>query len=268
VAKERVFLTTGATEANSDVMFYLFREAVRKSGRVPRFRSSPPEYPPLVDAPEAIGYRRVGPREAAELTVCSQPNNPLGTRDAEEPFALRARGSAAILVDETFREFTTARSRAASGERGLWVTGSFTKVYGADAIRVGYVAPPPEEAVRFRQFADRVLHPISPMSVGAALAILEHRVEILRETRSVVRQNLAALRHRLRGVPELAAPLWFDRGEGVLPGDTFARRALDAGVLVCSGSFFGDATGVRICLTRRTFPEDLGAYLSVRDRFL
>ncbi|MCI4331536.1 MAG: aminotransferase class I/II-fold pyridoxal phosphate-dependent enzyme [Thermoplasmata archaeon] len=268
VAPERLFLTTGATEANFDALVYLLRESNRRIARAPRVRTPVPEYPPLWETAAAIGFRRVGPTDPAEVTVCSQPNNPCGTRAGEGGLDRIRKGAATLVVDETFREFTAAPSLARAGGRGVWVTGSFTKVYGADPVRVGYVVAPPEEAARFGAFAEYAMHEIATASVGAALAILDHRRDILRESRGLFRQNLSALRHRVRGVPALAAPVWFDRGDGVLPGDTLARRALDSGVLVCSGSFFGDATGVRVTLTRRSFPDDLQAYLSVRDLFL
>jgi aspartate/methionine/tyrosine aminotransferase len=66
----------------------------------------------------------------------------------------------------------------------------------------------------------------------------------------------------------LAAPLWFDRGPGALPGDSIAQEGIRRGILVCPGSFFGDPTGVRLCLTRRTFPGDLLKYLDLRGSFL
>lgn len=268
VARDRLYLTTGATESNLDALVYLHRESSRRTGRVPRLRSGVPEYPPLFETPGVLGFRRVGPREAAEVAVMSRPNNPTGRLAASEEIDRFARGTKALVVDETFREFTNAPSLAGEGRPGVWVVGSFTKVYGADAVRVGCLVPPPEEVGRFRRFAEYALHEIAAASVGGALTILDHRNAILRESRGLFRANLAVLRSRVRGVPGLAAPVWFDRGESVLPGDTLARRALDAGVLVCSGSFFGDPTGVRVTLTRRSFPEDLAAYLTVRERFL
>ncbi|MHB8352324.1 MAG: hypothetical protein ACYDFT_06545, partial [Thermoplasmata archaeon] len=58
------------------------------------------------------------------------------------------------------------------------------------------------------------------------------------------------------------------RGEEGLDGDRLTRAALRAGVLVAPGTLFGDRTGVRVCLTRRSFPKDLASYLQVRQRFL
>ncbi len=60
------------------------------------------------------------------------------------------------------------------------------------------------------------------------------------------------------------APVFFDRVR-TESGDDLARRCLLASVLVCPGTFFGDPGGVRLCLTRRSFPNDLEAYLRVRN---
>ncbi|HKS59167.1 MAG TPA: hypothetical protein VJS68_00120, partial [Thermoplasmata archaeon] len=84
----------------------------------------------------------------------------------------------------------------------------------------------------------------------------------------IFQRNLADLKSKVPGAPSLQGPTWFDRGAGSLDGDALGRAAASKGVLVCPGSFFGDASGVRICLTRRTFPEDLDAYLKVRSRFV
>jgi aspartate/methionine/tyrosine aminotransferase len=171
------------------------------------------------------------------------------------------------LVDETFREFTPTPSITRRSGRGVWVCRSFTKAYGADGLRVGYVVAPEEEAERFEAFHSLVLDSLPLHSVAAVRAIVRDRDRILAETRQRFRTNLAALRKAVPGTPELAAPVWFDRGSGEGDGDRFSRRALDAGVLICSGSFFGDPTGVRVCLTQRSFPRDLDAYLPLRERW-
>ncbi len=77
-------------------------------------------------------------------------------------------------------------------------------------------------------------------------------------------RNRALWRRATPHGPDLAAPLAFD--DPVRPdGTRFARRCLRASVLVSPGALFGRPSGVRVCLTRRTFPRDLRAYLRVRD---
>ncbi|HZY92138.1 MAG TPA: aminotransferase class I/II-fold pyridoxal phosphate-dependent enzyme [Thermoplasmata archaeon] len=265
VAPTRLFLTHGATEGNTAVAFYLAQGARRRGRRLPRVRLPIPEYPPLTAAATWAGFAVTSSAAQADLVLLSDPNNPTGRRWRDEEFDRWRQRGRSILVDETFREFTSARSRARAGRAGLWTTGTFTKAYGGDAHRVGYVVAPEEEADRFAAFHGVLLDGLAEASVRAARALLRARPKVLGEARALFRSNLRVLREAVPGVPALDAPLWFDRAVGG-DGDRLARRLLRASVLVCPGSFFGDASGVRICLTRRTFPIDLMAYLRVRDR--
>jgi len=261
VPGDAIFLTHGATEGNGLVLHYLAVAHRRRLGRTPRLRVGSPEYPPLSDAGRAAGMDVVGERRNADVGVLSAPRNPSGT--AVRPVDLEAfsRGTRSVLVDETFREFTDQPSHARERVRGRWTTGTFTKVYGADAVRVGFVAAPPEEVERFADFHPVVSDRVPPHSVACALALLRDRNEVLAEARQILRSNERALREGFPDLPELAGPVWFDR---VPDGDWLARRALRADVLVCPGSYFGDRRGVRLGLTRRTFPAALAAYLAVR----
>jgi histidinol-phosphate/aromatic aminotransferase/cobyric acid decarboxylase-like protein len=264
----RVFLTHGATEANSFSLFFLARELRRAVGRAPRARIPVPEYPPLAETARLAGLRRVEEGAAAELAILSDPNNPTGRRWPREAFERWLDGTSAALVDETFREFTPARSRVASGHPALWITGSFTKVYGADEIRVGYTIAPETHRAAFARFFGVVRDPLPDASVAAARVILERRREILAESRALFRRNLRTLRRHFPKAGPLDASVWFDRDDSGLDGEALASAALASGVLVCSGAFFGDPSGVRICLTRRSFSGDLLAYRDVRDAFL
>jgi histidinol-phosphate/aromatic aminotransferase/cobyric acid decarboxylase-like protein len=266
VSPERVFLTHGASEGNSVALLYLARETARAEKRTPRLFAPRLEYPPIPDTARAVGFRRVGSRGAADVVAFSAPRNPEGTR--VDPDSVRSSDRQALLVDQTFREFSEDAPWTRGDRPNLWLTGSFTKIYGADRLRVGYVIPPEGAETSFGPVHGLVLDLIPHASVSGALAILAHRAEILEESRALFRRNERALRAAVDGVPPLSAPVWFDRGPRGLDGDRLQREALRSGVLVCSGSFFGDPTGVRICLTRRTFPADLEAYLAIRARFL
>jgi aspartate/methionine/tyrosine aminotransferase len=260
VHKSRVFLTHGATEANSWAVFYLGRS---RSARTPRCRVQYPEYPPLFDLARQAGFRVTNSSGPSELAVLTQPRNPVGDLWSPDRLAEWSRGARAIVIDETFREFTPAPSLQRSGLPGLWTTGSFTKAYGADDLRVGFVIPPEKEAERFARFHGLVADEIPDYSVAGALTVLSRRDQLLREVRSLFERHRSLWQRANSEGPELAAPVAFD--DPVLPdGDRFARRCLRASVLVCPGSLFGRSSGVRICLTRRSFPRDLGRYLAVR----
>ncbi len=262
VDASRLFLTHGATEGNAWVAFFLAR-ARTGSDRACRVRF--PEYPPLFDLARAAGWTVQDDARPAGLAVVSQPRNPEGDRWSTEALFGWADGARHLLVDETFREFARAPSFAAASRPHLWTTGTFTKFFGSDDLRVGFVVAPEEEAERFRRFIGLVSDEIPDRSVAGALELLRRIDYVRAEVDRVMDRNRSALCRALPGTAPPLAPVHFDRvrPEG---GDRLARRCLAASVLVCPGSFFGEPGGVRIGLTRRTFPEDLAAYLRVRDR--
>jgi histidinol-phosphate/aromatic aminotransferase/cobyric acid decarboxylase-like protein len=262
VHPSRVFLTHGATEANAWAVAYLTR---RRTGRVGRCRVEFPEYPPLFDLARSAGLRLTTAAGPSELAVVSQPRNPVGDLWTGERLADWSRGARSTVVDETFREFTPAPSVQRWNLPGLWTTGTFTKAYGADDLRVGFIVPPEDEREGYARYHGLVADALSDYSVAGALATLAQGEKILRQTRSVLQRNQELWRRATPGGPALAAPLAFD--DPVVPdGDRFARRCLRASVLVCPGSLFGRGSGVRVGLTRRSFPRDLVEYLRVRDR--
>ncbi len=262
VGRDRLFLTHGATEAAALVAHFV-RARSASGGR--RCRVALPEYPPLRGIALAVGFRLVAGGGTADLAVVSQPRNPVGDLWSEDRLSAWADGARSILVDETFREFTDARSVQRFGLRGLWSTGTFTKVYGGDDLRVGFVVVPERERAAFARFHGLVTDEIAPYSIAGALATLARRDRLLRTARGIFERNRECWRRATPAGPVLRAPLAFD--DPVLPdGDRFARACLRASVLVCPGSFFGKRSGVRVCLTRPTFPTDLAAYLRVRER--
>ncbi len=261
VAPRRLVLGHGASEANGWVLGFLARRAGRSH---PRLRVRLPEYPPLFDTGRALGYvLRHGPAPA-EVAVVSRPRNPEGDLWSESALADWAEGTGALLVDETFREFVEAPSVARRGSPRVWATGSFTKFYGADDVRVGFAVAPPGMEVPFARYVGLVADELSPVSAAVALDLLERHDAVRRRVRAVVDRNLAALLRRSPALGGAGTPLRFDR-LGRRSGTALARRCLRASVLVCPGRFFGEPAGVRLCLTRRDFPAALDAYWRVRD---
>jgi len=256
----RVFLTPGASDANGRVLFFLARRTRR---RAPRARVRYPEYPPLFDSARWAGFHLDGTREhrPATLALVSNPRNPEGDRWTEEELLEWSRRADHLLVDETFREFARAPSVHGLPRRGVWTTGSFTKYYAGDDLRVGFVVAPEEERDAFAEYHGLVADQLSEYSVAGALATLQDR-RIRSEIERVIDRNRSAFRRAYLGRAPPVAPLFFDRSPR--DGERCAYRAIRSSVLVCPGGFFGDATGVRVCLTRRSFPEDLRAYLRVR----
>jgi aspartate/methionine/tyrosine aminotransferase len=268
VAGSRVFLTHGATEGNTLALLYLRQSFKPRSARPKSCGFRTPEYPPLFDIAKAVGFRVAFSPGRRDITVQSRPNNPTGRLEDVESIRNRAENSQAMVVDETFREFADVPSLQTARIAGLWTVGSFTKSYGADSLRVGYVIPPREAAEGFDRFHGLLLDELPSASVTGALNLLRHRNTILEQSRRIFRKNERSLRESLEGIPPLGAPLWFDRGVDGLDGNRLAKACLRSSVLVCPGSFFGDRGGVRLCLTQKSFGNDLAHYLAVRERFV
>ena len=120
----RVFLTSGATEANAWVTLYRARQS---RGKVPQVRVRFPEYPPLVDVAVWAGYRiERGPPGSVDLAVVSRPRNPEGVLWSNSDLDEWSDGARSVVIDETFRGFAGVPSQAKPGRAGVWVTGSFT----------------------------------------------------------------------------------------------------------------------------------------------
>lgn len=266
VDARRLFLTTGASQANALAM--LFIAGLRKGGTTANCRFCPPEYPPLFDTARWAGFRLTTGAEEADFAVVSQPRNPEGDLWDRSRLLEWASGARSVLVDETFREFAGASSVVGTDRPGLWASGSFTKFFGGDDLRVGFLVAPEESASDFARFHGLVTNRLAPSSVAGATRAFRERDRARRSVLRVLGANVTVARAAFPHLRPPQAPVMFDRPDSGETGDDLAGRALKASVLVCSGSFFGDPTGVRLCLTRRSFPADLAAYLAVRSRRL
>jgi aspartate/methionine/tyrosine aminotransferase len=265
VPGDRVFLTHGASEANALALFYLARTIRSEQPRAPTVRIPRPEYPPLFDAAALAGFHETP--GSSDLFVRTEPNNPTGRSVPEAALDEMSGGAPRWLIDETFREFTPARSCLRTGRRGLWATGTLTKAYGGDSLRVGWVVPSEEDLPGFRPFHGVLTDQIAWLSAALALDLLTHADEILAESRALFQANLAILRRALPEIEDLSAPVAFDH-PGVPDTEPLARAALSQGILTSPGHFFGEPSGIRIGLTRRSFAKDLPAYLKVRSEFV
>lgn len=260
----RVFLTHGATEANALALGYLRQR--RPVDRPASVHWTTPEYPPLWEAARWAGYRRTTRR--ADVVVLSSPNNPTGR--AVTPAGVRhaLEGARWAVIDETFREFTARPTLARLLPARVFGTGTFTKAWAGDSIRVGFVIVPPDEVAPFADFHGIVTDELPLASVASARALLAGSDRILAESRARFRANAEVLSATLPEAKGLDAPVWFDRLNDSADGERFARALLRRGVLVCPGHFFGVRRGVRLCLTQPSFPTDLAAYLAERRRWV
>ena len=263
VDPRRLFLTTGASQASALVVLFLAHR--RRDRTVRRCRVCLPEYPPLFDSARHAGFRLTEEAGPVDLAVVSQPRNPEGDLWDRARVLDWASGARWVLVDETFREFAGSRSFLGTDHPRLWATGSFTKFFAADDLRVGFLVAPEGVTEDFARFHGLMTNLLAAYSVAGATRALQDRAKTRRAVLSILRANLSAVRSTFPGLHPPDGPVMFDRLDTGEHGTALARRALDASVLVCPGSYFGDPSGVRLCLTRRSFPKDLAAYLAVRS---
>ncbi|HTW56112.1 MAG TPA: aminotransferase class I/II-fold pyridoxal phosphate-dependent enzyme [Thermoplasmata archaeon] len=260
VPAERLFVTHGATEGNGLVLNFVRRRA---GGRTPVARVRYPEYPPLYDGARAAGFRVVDDERPAELAILSNPRNPEGNDLGARRIVDWADGARQLLIDETFRGFGDRPSLARLPRDDVWVTGTFTKYFAGDDLRVGFVVAPERARAGFERFVGLFTELLAPVAVAGALSALRHEREFGRPVARLMAANRAALARAFPGVEPPVAPVWFDR-PGPAETTALAERLAAASILVCPGRLFGDPTGVRLCLTRRTFPRDLAAYVARR----
>jgi alanine-synthesizing transaminase len=209
----------------------------------------------------------IGPRTRAVVVV--HPNNPTGNfasgaeRAALE--ALCAPRGLALIVDEVFLDYGLAPARpgtfAGGGEALCFVLSGLSKVCGLPQMKVSWIAASgPEGAVReamgrLEVIADTFLSMNAP--VQHALPVwLGARGALQGQIQERVRENLRALDLRLAGSSAQrlamqggwAAVVRVPRHVGALG---FAEAALERGVIVQPGEFYGLAAG-RVVLSLLT----------------
>ncbi len=262
VDRRQLFLTHGATEGNAAVLQFIARRAA--SGRVRGCRVAWPEYPDLADLAAWAGLPSSDRPDPAAVAVLTQPRNPEGDLWTRRRIAEWAEGARELLIDETFREFAGIPSLAGFLPERLWLTGTFTKFYAGDDLRVGFVVAPETAREAFARYHSLALDRLPNYSVAGARAAFRDRPRLRREVDGILTANRAAWHRAFPRAAVPRGPVAFDRS-GVPDGTVVADRCLRASVLVCPGPLFGDPRGVRIGLTRRSFPADLTAYLAARE---
>ena len=282
VAVERLCLTTSTSEAYS----FLFRLLCDPGDEVLIARPSYPlfdfiarlddvrliEYPLLYDYGWHIDLhaleQAITPRTRAIVIV--HPNNPTGNfaSDAERTALdeLCARRDLALIVDEVFLDYPVEeirpRSFAAGRSQALtFVLSGLSKVCGLPQMKVSWIAANgPDDAVgramaRIEVIADTFLSMNAPMQ-QALPHWLAGREELQRHIRARMQTNLTALDARLPGTQ--ANRLETHGGWTVVlrvprtvKGRPFAEAALEQGVVVQPGEFYGLPEG-RVVLSLLT----------------
>lgn len=165
----------------------------------------------------------ITPRTRAILI--SNPNNPTGAvvRDVEP--VLAAAPHAAVLVDEAYYEFSGITALPLLGRyRNLFVSRTFSKVYGMAAMRVGCLFSQAENVAWLHKAQ-------SPYSVNmpaaiAARAAIEDKVYV----DGYVREVLEARERCYAGLERLGVKHWKSQGNFVLFVSPVAPKELCGGL--------------------------------------
>lgn len=302
ISSSNVLITAGATSANALATADTLWQAESVSG-TPAVLTETPGYEPLSATPRALGadverFRRGhGTRRTTQKTaiqerlsedVCivsiTNRHNPSGKillRDEMRSLAkIVARTDSTLLVDEVYAPFvqeplsgtsTTFGGPTAAGLSSTVVTNSLTKFFGFDTLRLGWAIADTRTISRMSSMQNHLLD-ISPTSRYFGRVALSNVSPLVERSRHIVRENARLLREfvnsrdRLSGVVEPPHTMAF-LTYGDIDGDTVTNAALNSGVRVCPGRFFGDSSRFRLSLSRdpNRMAEGLKAFGDVLD---
>jgi aspartate/methionine/tyrosine aminotransferase len=212
--------------------------------------------------------------ERTRAIVVVHPNNPTGNyaSDAErrELETLCAELGLALIVDEVFLDYPIAEGQtissfmASEGPALSFVLSGLSKVCALPQMKLSWIAARgPADALRdamarLEVVADTFLSVNAPTQ-AALPSWLSGRGGLQEQIRARVRRNLAALDTRLQGSHADRLALeggWTAvlRAPREVNGQPFAEAALDRGVLVQPGEFYGLAEG-RVVVSLLSVPQ-------------
>lgn len=182
--------------------------------------------------------------------VLTRPANPTGTLiDCETILRYAQRRSDAVLVDESFLDFSDSMSLISKAGGNLFVLRSLTKFWALPGLRIGALAGDVEVLSRLRP-----PWPVNALAEVAALASLDDR-EHSRKTREHVKTESAWLADQFGALPgtnvwkPTANYLFVEtRRAAALTEFAEARRVL---IRDCSGWPGFDVTGIRVAVRKR-----------------
>jgi aspartate/methionine/tyrosine aminotransferase len=212
--------------------------------------------------------------ERTRAIVVVHPNNPTGNyasnAERDELETLCAQHGLALIVDEVFLDYAI-RSEAKHGSFAssdgpalCFVLSGLSKVCALPQMKLSWIAARgPQEVLknalaRLEIVADTFLSVNAPTQ-AALPSWLAGRAGLQKQIRERVQRNLAALDTRLRGTHADRLALeggWTAvlRVPRVVEGQPFAEAALDRGVLVQPGEFYGLPEG-RAVVSLLSLPE-------------
>jgi len=297
VDREGVLLTAGATMANVVAAIAAAELGGSEDARTGLVEK--PTYEPLIDSPRLFGIdvnrfrrrsdseyalnpervRAAATEDTAFVTVTNRhnPSGRLADRETLSAVADAAAEEDAVLhVDEVYAPYVRAGGDGpfggvtATGISDTVITGSLTKFFGLEGLRVGWVVGDPDLVDAARSAATHFASPSTP-SVALAERALEHADELAAAARERVAVNHDLLADFVADRDDVDGPVFPDATYAFLDphgvdGSTVAEAALKRDLLVVPGRFFEDEDRIRVSLG--CDPERMRAALKVLDETL
>lgn len=153
-------------------MFFIACQAMGCEIRTPAMKDRTHDLQAMLDAVD----------ERTNLILIASPNNPTGTYNSHrdiEAFMEKVPEHVLVVVDEAYKEFVDKKDYATSVDLmprfpNLMVTGTFSKVYGLAALRVGYGFAQPEVIFQLHKIRSPFNTSV-PAQVGAMAALEDQR---------------------------------------------------------------------------------------------
>ncbi|SMD31293.1 aminotransferase class I/II-fold pyridoxal phosphate-dependent enzyme [Picrophilus oshimae] len=253
IDEKRIVVTHGATEALSLVLFHL--------RHLKSFNVRLPEYEPIYKVPLMLGYDH-----GDALNLYSMLNNPTGSMPE-----IKNRNN---IIDETFLEFD--RELSFSMKYDGYIINTFTKVFGGDDLRLGYIiCPDKENANQINGYKGLLTEPVSNINTSIGHYILKDHDSIVDYVRGIVEENNKILFKNMghlkfyNDIKPLRSPVAFIDYSYYLNDDSmdFSERLYRAGFTLVPADFFGlKGTYLRLCMTRPNFQESFSKFMEFLEK--
>ncbi len=256
--KSQVVITHGATEASFTSLYHIYETGIKDS------KTNLPEYEPLYKLPLQMGFSN----DDFGLFITSNPNNPTGA------LIQLPDGYSAYLIDETFLLFSSSLDML-HYPANTYRTNTFTKFFGGDDLRVGYIiAPSKKEAEAIEALRGIFTEYVSRYNISVAYRILNDFDSIVQNVRDIqtknynfLLKNKGNLKFYLDRQPKLGTVSFLDYSKlSEIDSLTFSELLFKESISVVPAKFFG-ITGpyIRVCYSRSDFPDSFSKLINFLD---